>query len=181
MIVKVPETVAPGGTVTEAGTEASVGFVLVRLKISPPVGAGLASTIVLEPKTVPPVIVAADKLTVTAIGFTFRMLDAVNPLTVAVIVTGVLFDTAVVVMVNAEDTVCPAATGTVAGTAATAGFELVRLTVHPPAGAALLNTVTFDAAGFPPITALDESEMEAAKVTPVPPKLTVRGAPGALL
>ena len=72
----------------------------------------------------------------------------------------------------------PAATCTDAGTAATAGLELDRLTVHPPAGAGLLTATVFDANELPPITLFTGSEIEAVYVTPTPLRVTVCRPPG---
>jgi len=68
-----------------------------------------------------------------------------------VIVTGVLAATAEVVMLNAADTVAPAATVTVAGTVA-APLLLVNVTVAPPAGAGPFNVTVLPAIGLPPTT-----------------------------
>jgi len=69
-----------------------------------------------------------------------------------VIVTGVFTPTAVVVIVNAADTVPPAATVTVAGTTA-AALLLVSVTTVPAAGAAPFNVTVFPVVAVPPITA----------------------------
>ena len=67
--------------------------------------------------------------------------------------------TAVVVTVNVA-LAAPAATETLAGTVAAAVLSLVRLTVAPPAGAALLS-VTVPVAELPPITLAGLSVTEA--------------------
>jgi hypothetical protein len=71
---------------------------------------------------------------------------------VAVITTLVLAVTAEVVTLNVTLD-APAATVTLAGTAATDGFALLRFTNAPPLGAALVN-VTVPVDGFPPTTEL---------------------------
>jgi len=68
-----------------------------------------------------------------------------------VIVTGVLPATAEVVMVNAGDTVAPAATVTVAGTVA-APLLLVSVTAAPPAGADPFKVTVLPVVDPPPTT-----------------------------
>jgi len=67
-------------------------------------------------------------------------------------VAGVAVDTTVVVMENVA-VVCPAATVTLAGTAATVALLLPSVTTAPPAGAALLS-VTVPCELTPPATLL---------------------------
>jgi len=59
--------------------------------------------------------------------------------------------TAVVVMVNAGDTVAPPATVTEAGTVA-AGLLLVSVTTAPPAGAGPFSVTVFNVVEVPPTT-----------------------------
>jgi hypothetical protein len=59
--------------------------------------------------------------------------------------------TALVAMLNLAEVREPAATVTVAGTAATAGSELDNETVMPPLGAAAFNAI-FAETAFPPTT-----------------------------
>ena len=152
LIAKLEETVAPAATLTDAGTEARLGFDEDRLKTSPPAGAGRASVNVFEDSTTPPNTDGAARVKATAIGFTVRTTVALAPFTLAIRVTGVLPDTPVVVIVKADETVAPAATGTEAGTDATAVLELDKRTAHPPAGAGLLSTTVLVAVELPPTT-----------------------------
>jgi hypothetical protein len=119
-MLKLGEAVAPAATVTEAGTEAIAGFELERLKTNPPAGAGLAKVTLFGVGVLPPFTVAAARLKETPNGLTVRMAVAVDPFTLAVMVTGVLAATAVVATVKLDEAVAPAATATVAGTDATA-------------------------------------------------------------
>jgi len=151
-MIKPDETVAPAATVTDAGTEASAGLAVDRLKTSPPAGAGLARIKLFGDRELPPYTAAAARLIETAMGFTVRMVVTNDPFTLAVIVTGVLEDTAEVATLKADESVAPAATVTVGGTDAAAGLELERLTVHPPAGAGLLTPTLFGANELPPTT-----------------------------
>src|SRR5579862_1115941 len=180
LMVKAGEAVAPAATVTEAGIETSAGLEGDRLKTNPPAGAGLASVRVFEVSGSPPATEVAGRVNATAMGLTVRMAVAGDPFTVAVMVTGVPVETAEVVMVNADETMAPAPTVTEAGTDATAGFELERLTVHPPGGAALLRVTVFDGSPAPPMILDCARPTEAVNVEPLPLKLTVCGPPGKL-
>jgi hypothetical protein len=75
-------------------------------------------------------------------------------------VTGVVDVTAAVVIVKGCDEMAPAGTATVAGTAATAGLELVRLMVDPMVGAGPFIVTTFDARERPPTTFFADSITE---------------------
>jgi len=101
------------------------------------------------------------------------MAVAADPFTLAVMVTGVFVDTAAVATVKLDETADPAATVTEAGTDATLGLELDRLTVQPPAGAGLLKLTVFDGNGFPPITVFTGRPTEAVKLEPTPLNATV--------
>jgi hypothetical protein len=91
----------------------------------------------------------------------------VTPLYVAEIVTAVLLATAEVVMVNAGETVLPAATVTDAGTTA-APLLLMSFTTAPPAGAAALRVTVLSVVEFPPTTiAGDSVTVTAAGPPPV--------------
>ena len=83
-------------------------------------------------------------------GVTVNVVVRLTPLYVAVITTLVLVVTAEVV--TPKFTLdAPAATVTLAGTAATDGFALLRLTSAPPLGAPPVN-VSVPCAAFPPTT-----------------------------
>jgi hypothetical protein len=69
----------------------------------------------------------------------------------AVIVTTICEETALVVMLNLGEVLVPAATITLAGTAAAAGLELDNDTIRPPAGAAAFK-VTVAWIVLPPTT-----------------------------
>ena len=69
-------------------------------------------------------------------------------------------DTAVVEMVKGTEVVIPPATVTVAGTEATVGSELDKLTVVPPAGAPEVSATVFAVVELPPTTDV------GARVTP---------------
>jgi hypothetical protein len=75
-------------------------------------------------------------------------------------VTGVVDVTAVAVIVKGWDEVAPARTVTVAGTAATAGSELVRAMVAPEEGAGPFIVTMFDAREWPPRTLAADSTTE---------------------
>ena len=67
------------------------------------------------------------------------------------IIAGVVAVTAVVVMLNAADTVAPAATVTVAGAVA-APLLLISITTAPPAGAGPFSVTVFAVVDPPPTT-----------------------------
>jgi len=153
VMVNAGDTEAPPATVTEAGTVAAAGLLLVSVTTAPPAAAGPFSVTVFAVIDVPPKTDAADKVTTDGLGgCTVKVPVAVTPLYVAEIVTGVLAATAVVVMVNAGDTVAPPATVTEAGTAAAAGLPLVSVTTVPPVGAGAFNVTVFKVVDVPPKT-----------------------------
>ncbi len=150
--MKLGVAVAPAATVTVAGTDASAGLELTRLNSRPPTGAGLASVILFEVTRAPPVTEVEDRMTEAPIGFTVKIAVAVYPFMLADTVTGVLDDTAAVVMVKLEETAAPGATLTAPGTDAIAELELESSTDHPLWGAGLLSVMVFDVSGLPPMT-----------------------------
>jgi len=133
--------VAPAATVTLAGSEATAAFELARLTRSPPLSAALVRVAV--PVTEPPPVTVeglraiALRLAGGGTGFTVRIVVRVAPPLVPVIVIDVAAVTVLVVTANVA-LVAPAATVTLAGSEATAVFELARVTTSPPLGAALV-------------------------------------------
>jgi hypothetical protein len=150
--------VAPAGTVTLAGTLAAA-LPLVSATAAPPPGAAPLSVTVpcavappltevglsASPLTTGPVVPGAGAKTV-------RVALDVTPAYVAEIVTGVRVVTEVLVVAVKVALVAPAGIVTLAGTVATEGLPLFRVTLAPPAGAAALRlTVPCDIC--PPFTA----------------------------
>ena len=110
----------------------------------------------------PLVTVAGDRRTELRIGGrTVRVPEGEAPPYVAVIVTGVETVTCAVVMLNVAY-VAPAATLTVAGTAAVTGSELERLTTAPPVGAGPFRFTRWDVEAVPPATEAGWSTTEEA-------------------
>src|SRR5262245_11246827 len=146
--------VAPAGTVTLAGTEASAAFALERLTSAPPAGAPEVRVTVpwdgLPPTTLAGLTLTAERLAGGGTGFTVSVAVLVTALKTAVIVTGV--DAATEVVVTAKVAlVAPAGTVTLAGTEATVAFALESVTSAPPAGAPEVRVaVPWEA--FPPTT-----------------------------
>ena len=145
------ETIAPAGTVTEAGVAAAAASELLRSTTKPPVGAALPS-VTVPLLDVPPMTLAGETDTLArAGGNTVSVALTLAPFELAVIVTAVEAATGKVVIVKAGDTVDPAATVTVDGVVAAAVFELLSCTTKPPAGAAL-ERVTVPLLEVPPVT-----------------------------
>ena len=108
----------------------------------------------------PPPALVGDRLTAEGtIGFTVRVELTVLPPKEAEIVTGVAAPTADVVMENGAEVVDPAATRTLAGTPAAAGFELDNATAAPPLPAGPLRVTVFAAVELPPPALLGDSVM----------------------
>jgi hypothetical protein len=146
--------VAPGATVTNCGTPAA-GSLLAIATVVPPAGAAAVSTttpcVVEPPVTLLGLTATFDSDVVGGAPFvTVSVPERVVPLYDAVIVTGVVADTAVVEIVN-EPVKPVSGTVTLAGTDATAGLLLDSATTAPPNGAPTLSTtVPLDA--LPPAT-----------------------------
>jgi len=114
-------------------------------------------SLVPEIVTPPTTVLAPNVIDVRTTGWTGSIAVLLTPLCVAVIVTGVVEVTPVVAIGKNGDTVPPAATVTVAGTAATAGSELTNCTTSPagPAGPVRLTLLLVVLA--PPIMLVGES------------------------
>jgi len=140
--------VAPATTETEAGTVA-LALLLLNVTTKPPVGAALerVTVPVLEEPPTTEVGLSVSEDVVGAV--MVRVAVLATELQVAVIVEVVVEATAVVFTVKVA-VVEPAATVTEAGRVADAKL-LLRVTVRPPDGAALV-IVTVPVEGFPPTT-----------------------------
>ena len=157
-MVNTGETAAPSGTITEAGTAATVGSPLDRVTTAPPTGACPFSVALLLAVDLPPTTVPGDSLTaVSAAGLTVSVAPFVFAPSLALIVTEVEVATAAVVMVNGGETVEPAATVTEAGTAATVASELVSVIVAPLDGAAEASVTVLAVVELAPIAEVGES------------------------
>ena len=147
VIVKVLEVV-PAVTVRLAGTVARFVSELARVTTAPPAGAGPFSVTVPVRAVPPPMLAAAVTLTRTTEGVTARVAEAVRPPVVAEMSAVVGEATPTVETVNVAVFVA-AATVTLAGTVATAVFELVSVTTVSPVGA-FPSRVTVPVAEAPP-------------------------------
>jgi hypothetical protein len=129
---------APAATVTFAGTLATVALLLDSATLAPPMGAAVVNVTVpvagAPPTTLVGLTVTVDKLGPAAAGLTVSAAVRETPPKVPEIVSAVEAVTVFVVMVKVA-LVVPAATVTLAGTVATAGLALLRLTTAPPVGA----------------------------------------------
>ena len=151
--MKFPEVTAPADTCTDAGTVATDGLPLESVTVAPLAGAGASRVTVLEVRgAAPPTADAEARLTeATVSGFKVSTAFTFAPGTLAVIVTGVVAPTELVVMVNdAEEAF--AGTITLEGTPAKFGFELESVTFTPPADAGLPRLTTFEVVDSPPTT-----------------------------
>jgi len=146
--------VAPAGTVTEDGTDATLDAELARLTTIPPAGAA-AVRFTVSWLDFPPTIADGDTVTFESeAGFTVTVAVFVTPFVLAVKVTVVETITAFVVTVTVV-LVAPAGTVTEDGTGATVVFELAKRTTMPPDGAALVS-VTVNLEVLPPPTVAGE-------------------------
>ena len=129
--------IAPGATVTEPGTVASMGVLLARITTAPPAGAAWPS-VTLPVLPAGPVTAAGLTLTPTSAGFSVSVTIVDAPTHLAVMLACVGAVTFVVVTANVF-VVAPAATVTEPGTVAALGLLLVSVTTAPPAGAAVVS------------------------------------------
>ena len=142
--------VAPAGTVTLAGTEATDGLLLESATCAPPAGAGAFNVTVPVEFCRPPITVVGFSVSEDRTGgITVSVVVWIAPPEDAEIVTGVEAATALVVAVNVV-LLAPAGTVTLPGTVA-AGLLLDSVTGAPPAGAGPFS-VTVPVELLPPVT-----------------------------
>jgi hypothetical protein len=140
---------APFGTVTVAGTVATVDASTLRATVVSTAAAFASFTVPVA--LLPLITVAGAMVTLaTAVGVTTNVVDTGTPFAVTVIVTDFATPTATVDAVNAA-AVLPSATTWLAGDIVTLGSELVTVTVTPPVGAGS-ESVTAPLLAIPPTT-----------------------------
>src|SRR5438132_8356826 len=146
--------VAPGATVTLAGTPATVVLLLDNVTMAPPVGAAAVKVTVpvlgAPPTTLVGLTVTEDRVGAAGAGLTVSTAVRETAPRAPVIVSAVEAVTIFVVMVKFA-LVAPATTVTLAGTVATAVLALLRLTMAPPVGAPAVS-VTVPCDELPPTT-----------------------------
>ena len=128
--------IAPGATVTEPGTVAAMGLLLVSVTTAPPAGAACRASPCRCSRR--PVTVAGLTLKPTNAGFSVSVEIVDAPTHLAVMFACVGTVTFLVVTANVF-VFAPAATVTDAGTVAALRLLLVSVTTAPPAGAALVS------------------------------------------
>jgi hypothetical protein len=147
----------PAGIVTDAGVVATNGVSLESETAIPPIGAG-PFNLTVPVEFFPPVILVGDNVTVeTTEGFTVKAFCFTDAPPLAVIVMGLGFKTASVVMLKLA-LVSPAGTVTLAGIVATVVSLEVRLIVTPPAYATA-GSVTVPRT-VAPFTMLEEDKLK---------------------
>jgi hypothetical protein len=166
LLTVVDADVAPAGTVTDAAVHSMVGTELERATTTPP-GRALEVRVTVIRVVVPPMIEAADKVTLESAcrlagGLIVSVAVFVTPFADAVKVTAVDAATAAVVTATLA-LVAPAGTNTAGTIGATLTSELVRRTSTPVEGAALVSvTVSIDVLRPPPPPEARETLARAA-------------------
>lgn len=156
--------VAPANTVTLLPTCAAPVLLLERVTTEPPVGAAAFSVTVPVELVLPVTLVGLSDTEETAGGLTVRVEVFATP-NVAVTVTAVELETALVVTVNVA-VFAPANTVTLTGTCAAPVLLLDSVTTEPPVGAAPLNTTVAVELLFPVmLVGLRVSELRVGGLT----------------
>lgn len=144
--------VDPAGTVAVGGTCAAEVLLLASAMVAPPRGATAFRVMVAIEDWPPRTLLGFNDTDVIEAGFTVSDAVLLTLSYEAVIVDVADAPTALVLTVN-EAVVAPARTVTEAGTVATEVLLLERVTIVPPAGAALVS-VTVPLDELPPVTAV---------------------------
>jgi hypothetical protein len=142
-------SVAPAGTSTDAGTEATRGAELDSATAVPPAGATPSRITLFGVLDTPPTRAVAGMYTAcNAGGRTFTVAVLVTLPAVADTVTTAAVETTRAVVVNVAE-FWPAGTVTVAGTARRAASLVASCTISPPGGAAAVSVTRFSELAFP--------------------------------